>query len=980
MDRIDNTGNPFEDRLPKPEEIERPPGSLLGEHYEVLEERRGGMGIVFICRLRRTSRDDKDVETHFALKTFQRRLFFDSNCRIAFLNEAKLWTQLSEIPHVMPVLGIEEIEDQPFILMPAVPPGPNGEITLHDYLKSGSLEPVDVLRAATEVSLAMSIANATIEGIVHGDLKPHNFLIIQDTVFVADFGLARVGHMASGVPQLQGTWAYQAPETFETLEFTQKSDIYAFGVSVLELLTGQPLFEAKTREEWAKCHATQTPSYPEIAEPIGRKLVDLAMTCVAKDTGERPANFAEIQQALSSITEEWDPVQKLMWMANSARLKHFSNELRAQTTFARASGLIKIGEHQAALEILESVPEDLLDGETRILKGTVLSLVGRDEEAIGEYETALQDNLEERLQIHGQCELALSLKRLGRFSEAIDLFKALMHSVPDDFLPNVVINLATVYMQAGQLEKGEGLLSKYVRRHGEQPLAWLNLGWIRELLNRPEEALDDYERALRIAPGNGEALVRRAAVLMDSLDRVHEAWTALDMAFDQGFESREWFIRSLACARLLGFDQQAETMVTAAKTNIGMEIANEMIEAADGIIARIRSGKSPDHRKAFSSTASSRSTHREPSSESAQEEQGVPETGFRMPFLNLRMYGGSGQFTIDYYDDIESQSYLDQFKKAWYQVTREDLGGMEMRATPLYFTQCPGCGLEILTNRDHGKALRCRNCSTSHDCTPLADASLAELLNQAHEVVELKLESIHGHVLVVIFQCADVAEADAIAKECQRAGFVKVPERNFVVAHTILEGINRGLFEFGKSTHAWQKRADSVDLCYAGETPSEVEVLIRRVRARIQSVKSMSTSYNLDDYDPITSASLTGDFAKAQYLLEQELVKSPNEPATMAILAEMLCAQEKYRQALQPARGVTALTPDDPRAWTTLGRIEMQLGRGREAIETLERALELDPTDTAAMYMLAHLYAELGDETRARVLKARCEALGGPIK
>lgn len=980
MDRRDNTGNPFAESILQHDEGERPPGSFLGEHYEVLKERRGGMGVVFICRLVRSSGDDPDAETHVAIKTFQRRFFFESNCRIAFLVEAKLWTQLSDIPHVLPVLGIEEIEDQPFIIMPAVPPGPNGEITLHDYLKTGALEPARVLRAATEVSLAMSLANAAVKGIVHGDLKPHNFLVMREAVFVADFGLARAGHMAPGALQLEGTWAYQAPETFETLEFSEKSDIYAFGVSILELLSGKPLFSANTRKEWAACHAAQTPTYPQVAEPFGRNLVELAMACVAKDPGKRPGSFAEINQALNRIANGWDPVQHLMWMMNSAQLKHFSNELRSRTAFARASGLIKIGEHEAALEILESVPEDLLDGETRILKGTALSLAGRDQEAIGEYETALRDDLEERLRMHGQCELALSLKRLGRFDEAIDLFKALLHRVPNDLLPNVVINLATVYMQAKQLEEGERLLSKYVHKHGDQPLAWLNLGWIRELLDRPGEALDDYDRALRIAPGNGEALVRRAAVLMDSLDRVHEAWMALDLAFDQGFESREWFVRSLACARLLGFDQQAETMVTAGRTNIGIEIANAMIEEADAIIERIRSGKPSDHRKAVSHSGRSRSTRGRQPGQPAQKEQVVPGPGFRMPFLNFRMNGQSGQFTIDFYDDIASQSYLDQFQKAWYQATREDLAGMEMRATPLYFTQCPGCGLKILTNRDHGKALRCRNCSASHDCNPLVDASLAELLSQVQETLELKLENLHGHILVVIFQCADAAEQNAIIDECKRAGFDQVPKRNFVVANTILEGVKRGVFESTEHIHAWQKRADSTTLSYAGETPPEIEALIRNVRERARNVKSISTSYDLDAFDPVTAASLTGDFAKAQYLLEQELVKSPNEPATMAVLTEMLCAQEKYEQALKPARGVTALTPEDARSWITLGRIEAQLGQSREAIKSLQRALELDPTQAAAMFLLAHLHAELGDDAKANVWRARCDALGGPFK
>jgi len=105
-------GSPFEAERGRPG-IDAGPSkgtSFLGDRYRVLEVRRGGMGEVFIC----TPADDEELE--LALKSFQKRLFFDRSSRDAFVREVAVWTRLTGQPHIMPALGLEYFDDRPFVL------------------------------------------------------------------------------------------------------------------------------------------------------------------------------------------------------------------------------------------------------------------------------------------------------------------------------------------------------------------------------------------------------------------------------------------------------------------------------------------------------------------------------------------------------------------------------------------------------------------------------------------------------------------------------------------------------------------------------------------------------------------------------------------------------------------------------------------------------------------------------------------------
>src|SRR5215203_2873127 len=97
-------------------------GSLLGDRLLIKEILSGGMAEVFICEMLDKTQtevgpDESNLSRRVALKTFQRRHFFNNAARLSFIREATTWLRLSGSPHILPVLGIEQIGDRPFLLM-----------------------------------------------------------------------------------------------------------------------------------------------------------------------------------------------------------------------------------------------------------------------------------------------------------------------------------------------------------------------------------------------------------------------------------------------------------------------------------------------------------------------------------------------------------------------------------------------------------------------------------------------------------------------------------------------------------------------------------------------------------------------------------------------------------------------------------------------------------------------------------------------
>jgi eukaryotic-like serine/threonine-protein kinase len=223
------------------------PGSRVGPYEVTSQLGEGGMGVVFRGRDSRLQRD-------VALKVLPDQFSSDPDRLSRFEREAQVLASLNH-QHIAQIYGLEQVEGATCIVMELV----EGE-TLEDRLKKGPLSSDEALEIARQIAEALATAHE--RGIVHRDLKPANIKLTPNgTVKVLDFGLAKalgpktsetnmsmVPTIASGsiIGAVVGTPGYMSPEQARGKDVDARTDIWAFGCVLYEMLTARQAFEGET--------------------------------------------------------------------------------------------------------------------------------------------------------------------------------------------------------------------------------------------------------------------------------------------------------------------------------------------------------------------------------------------------------------------------------------------------------------------------------------------------------------------------------------------------------------------------------------------------------------------------------------------------------------------------------------------------------------------------------------------------------------
>ena len=261
-------------------------GHTLDGRYRVLSRvADGGMATVYLAV-------DERLERDIALKVMRPHLVHDETFVSRFRREAKAAASLSH-PNVVAVFDQGQDDGHVFLAMEYVP-----GLTLREVLTAeGPLSP----RAALDVleSVLMALAEAHAKGLIHRDVKPENVIINDNgTVKVADFGLARAVSsqtMTSSSGVLLGTVAYLSPEQVERGIADARSDVYAAGLVLLEMLTGTKAFTGETPIHVAYQHVHGGVPVPSSrVDGLPPALDDLVAVATARDPDERPRDAAEL--------------------------------------------------------------------------------------------------------------------------------------------------------------------------------------------------------------------------------------------------------------------------------------------------------------------------------------------------------------------------------------------------------------------------------------------------------------------------------------------------------------------------------------------------------------------------------------------------------------------------------------------------------------------------------------------------------------
>lgn len=280
---------------------------LLGDRYRLVRQLgEGGMGQVWEAQ-------DETLDRNVAVKVISLLAGGGSRgdeVRARFLREARITARLQH-PNIVTIHDLGETgagnERVPFLVMELV----RGE-GLDTMLRRGVVTLADAARWGALISDALAVAHAA--GIMHRDIKPSNILIMPSgTVKVLDFGIARAADPYATTDRLTqtgfivGTPPYMAPE--QARGFPEpRSDLYALGCLLFELITGQLPFQAPDTVGYLSAHLTQEPPTPSsVSTGVPSGWDDLVLRLLEKDPAQRYPNATDLSQALRHLNRTPEP-------------------------------------------------------------------------------------------------------------------------------------------------------------------------------------------------------------------------------------------------------------------------------------------------------------------------------------------------------------------------------------------------------------------------------------------------------------------------------------------------------------------------------------------------------------------------------------------------------------------------------------------------------------------------------------------------
>ena len=307
--------------------LDQPRAALVGARFGSYTIRSllgaGGMGEVYRAH-------DDTLGREVAIKLLSPAFTAEPERRARFEREARMLATLNH-PHIGAIYGVEETDGVRGLVLELVEGATLGERIASSARTAGSNAPglpmAEALAIARQVADALEAAHE--KGIVHRDLKPANIKITPDGVVkVLDFGLAKVANPDSSSSDLSrsragaifGTAAYMSPEQARGHNVDKRTDIWAFGCVLFEMLTGRVAFAGETASDTIAKILERDPDWAALPAATPARIRRLLRQCLAKDPKQRLRDIGDVRIEMDSADDALPRVSDET-MASSARAK-----------------------------------------------------------------------------------------------------------------------------------------------------------------------------------------------------------------------------------------------------------------------------------------------------------------------------------------------------------------------------------------------------------------------------------------------------------------------------------------------------------------------------------------------------------------------------------------------------------------------------------------------------------------------------------
>lgn len=249
-------------------------------HYEIVSELgRGGMGVVY-------KGYEPALTRYVAIKELSPALAHDQTLVERFLREARSMASLND-PHIIQIYLIGQDNNQPFFVMEFV----DGESLSAVIKREGRLQVGDALKILHQSAKGLSVAHE--RGVIHRDIKPGNLMLNQrGQIKIADFGIALANHdfnsKLTGTGEFVGTPGYLSPEVCLGKSVDQRSDIFALGIVLFEMLTGRtPFSDESPLKLMLDVVQSQIPDVRELNADVDIEVAAILSRMLEKDPNDR---------------------------------------------------------------------------------------------------------------------------------------------------------------------------------------------------------------------------------------------------------------------------------------------------------------------------------------------------------------------------------------------------------------------------------------------------------------------------------------------------------------------------------------------------------------------------------------------------------------------------------------------------------------------------------------------------------------------